>query len=77
MKKIALGMGKSEFVKVFLDNTGSNVWGLIDGKTTVEKIGKLMEKEAGQEETLEKLYDRLTEFLTILSRNKFISFKNY
>lgn len=77
MKKIALSLGKSEFVKVKFDNTGTKVWSLIDGKTTVEQIGKIMEKESEESQDTQQVYNRLTDFLTILSRNKFISFKNY
>ena len=74
-----MNLGKSEFVKVHFDNTGSKVWSLIDGKTTVEQMGKLMEKESeeSQDQDTELVYNRLIEFLTTLSRNKFISFKNY
>jgi hypothetical protein len=75
MKKIALRLGKSEFVKVFFDDNGDRVWGLIDGSKSVEEIGKLMEKEKGKDETPQQVYDRLTEFLSILARNKFIRFK--
>jgi hypothetical protein len=79
MKKIALKFGKSEFVKIHFDDRGSAVWELIDGSHTVEQIGKLMEKEKAKEtdETMDRVFGRLTEFLTILSRNRFIRFKNY
>jgi predicted RNA-binding protein (virulence factor B family) len=75
MKKIALRLGKSEFVKVYFDDNGDRVWGLIDGSKSVEEIGKLMEKEKGKDETPQQVYDRLTEFMSILARNNFIRFK--
>ncbi len=79
MKKIGLKLGKSETVKIHFDHRGTAVWELIDGIHTVEQIGKRMEKEKtnGTDETMDQVYGRLTEFLTILARNRFIRFKNY
>jgi hypothetical protein len=74
MKRIALRMGKSEFVRVFLDDRGAEVWQLIDGVKSVETIGKHLEKES--DETDEQVYDRLTDYLSILARNKFILLQN-
>jgi hypothetical protein len=73
MKKIALGFGKSELVKVNLDDKGTVVWMLIDGKKNVKQIGDLMEKQEG--ETRPQVYERLSEFLSILARNRFIRLK--
>lgn len=75
MKKIALKLGKSELITIHLDALGSKVWDRVDGSHTVEQIGKLMEKE--NDEFTHQLYERLTQFLTALSRHKFIQFKNY
>jgi hypothetical protein len=75
MKKIALKLGKSEFIKVHLDALGSRVWDRVDGSHTVAQIGELMEKE--NEAFTHQLYERLIQFLTALSRHKFIHFKNY
>lgn len=80
MKKIALKLGKSETVKIHFDDRGTAAWELIDGSHTVEQIGQLIwEKNPNddKEETMDRVYARLTEFLTILSRNRFIQFKNY
>ena len=73
MKKIALRLGKSELVRVYFDDNGAKVWNLVDGSKSVVEIGKLMERE--KDETQQQVYDRLTEFLSILARNKFISLK--
>lgn len=75
MKKIAIRLGKSKIVRVYLDDNGAKVWNLVDGSKSVVEIGKLMEKEKGKDETQQQVYDRLTEFLSILARNKFIRFK--
>ncbi|MGD2085989.1 MAG: PqqD family protein [Candidatus Aminicenantes bacterium] len=75
MKKIALKLGKSEFITIHLDALGSKVWDRIDGSHTVEQIGELMEKE--NEAFTHQLYERLTDFLSSLSRHRFIRFKDY
>jgi len=73
MKKIAVKLGKSEEVKIHLDEKGSNTWRLIDGFKTVEAIGKKLEQE--EDESVEQFYQRLCEFLMILAKNRFIRFK--
>ncbi len=73
MKKITIKLGKSEEVKIHLDEKGSNTWVLIDGIRTVETIGEKLEKE--ENESLEQFYQRLGEFLIILAKNRFIRFK--
>jgi hypothetical protein len=73
VKKIAMKFGRSEFVKIYFDQTGTGVWGLIDGNITVAEIGERMEKENGEQ--IEQVYDRLTEFISILARNKFVNLK--
>lgn len=73
MKRIALKLGRSEFVQVSLDNLGTTAWAYIDGTNTVEQIGKLMEKDKG--ESIEQVYQRLSQFLTILARNRLVSLK--
>jgi hypothetical protein len=75
MKKIALKLGKSELVKIFLDEIGTRSWKLINGRRTVRQIGALLEKDMG--ERVKPVYDRLIEFMSILFKNRFILFKNY
>lgn len=75
MKKIALRLGKSELVKINFDEIGSRTWLLIDGNRKVEEIGKHLEEEL--KEKVQPVYQRLSEFLSILARNKFIYFKNF
>jgi len=74
MKKIALKLGRSEYVKITLDKLGTTAWVLIDGNNSVQQIGKLMEKDKG--ESIEQVYHRLSEFLSILARNRFVKLKN-
>lgn len=73
MKKIAMKMGRSELVKIYFDPMGTGVWNLIDGEISVAEIGKRMEHEKGEE--IEQVYDRLTSFISILARNKFVNLK--
>ncbi|MFO7890307.1 MAG: hypothetical protein R6V04_08200 [bacterium] len=73
MKKIAAKLGKSEEVKIHLDEKGSNTLKLIDGTSTVEAIGEELVKD--ENETVEQFYQRLCEFLLILAKNRFIQFK--
>lgn len=74
-KKIASRLGKTDQVKIFFDEIGAASWRLIDGRRTVQEIGSLLEKEMG--ESVRPVYDRLSQFISILFRNKFIVFKNY
>jgi len=73
LKWIAFKHGKSEFVRVYLDDKGAAVWCLIDGAKSVEEIGKQLEREDG--ETEEQMYNRLSDYVSILARNKFIELK--
>lgn len=73
MKKIASRLGKSESVKINLDEKGAGVWQFIDGSKTVQQIGDLLEKQ--ENETRQQVYERLSEFLSILARNRFIRLK--
>ena len=66
---------KAAYYRVHLDEIGSSVWKLIDGKRTVEEIAKEMHLKFGSE--IEPVYDRLGEFIQQLHRQNFISFKNY
>lgn len=75
MKKLALKLGRSEYITIHLDDLGSKVWDRIDGSHTVEQIGELVKKE--NEGFNHQLYERLTQFLSSLSRHRFIQFKNY
>lgn len=66
----ALGM-KSVYT-VNLDEYGSAVWKLCDGKRTVREIGKELRKGFG--EKVEPLYDRLSVFISIMNREELIRF---
>jgi hypothetical protein len=75
LRKIGMKFGRSEWVRIILDEKGTKSWGLINGKRSVHEIGELLEKEMG--DSVKPVYDRLSQFITILFKNKFIVFKNY
>jgi hypothetical protein len=64
---------KSEYIKANLDEFGTATWTFIDGNVNVEQIGKKLVEKFG--ESIEPVYDRLTQFLTNLHKYKFITFK--
>jgi hypothetical protein len=72
-KKIGESYGLVMDRKLHLDDYGSSVWRLCDGKTTVREIGDVLEEQYG--DSISPLYPRLAEFFSILERNKFIEFK--
>jgi len=68
LSRIAMRLGRSEYVQVHLDEEGSRVWNLIDGSRTVKEIGQELHASENEEER----YRRLAEFITILKKNLFI-----
>ncbi|MHC4606415.1 MAG: PqqD family protein [Planctomycetota bacterium] len=63
-------LGRSKHIRVKLDDLGSAAWRLIDDRRSVRGIGERLKAEIG--EKAEPLYERLGEFLDILTRNKMI-----
>jgi hypothetical protein len=78
MRKIAVNLGRSENIKIALDNLGSKVWELIDGSRTVGQIGQILEKEAEVDtgQPMPQVYERLTRFLSGLSHHRLIDLKS-
>ncbi len=72
MIKYFLPKNKSLYIRVNLDEFGSSTWKLIDGETRVDEIGRKLIEIFGEE--VHPVNDRLTEFLTTLYSNGFISF---
>ena len=65
---------KSPNYKIKLDDIGSFIWDLCDGKRSVKEIGEKMEEKFGDK--VEPLYDRLRIFFLHLEKNRFITFIN-
>ena len=72
--KYLLPRFKNPFFKIKLDNIGSAVWLLCDGKRNVGEIVDLMKERF--EEKIEPCIDRLDLFLTHLEGSNYISFIN-
>ena len=58
--------------KIKLDENGTAVWKLIDGKRTALEIAESVEKELGDK--IHPTYERLGRFLRMLKNGHFISF---
>lgn len=71
LKKFAQRMGKSEFVRLYLDNNGARVWELIDGRRTVGAICDLIQEQPG--EKLDQPEQRVSFFMGMLKKNDFIT----
>ncbi len=71
LKKFVLNMGKSEFVRLYLDNNGARVWDLIDGKRTVGAISGILEEQLGEQ--LAQPEQRVSFFMGMLKKNDFIT----
>jgi len=59
---------------VHLDETGSFVWPLIDGQTSIKELGVPVEERFG--EAAQPLYPRLAKYFQILRSYNFILFKS-
>lgn len=57
---------------IHLDENGSFVWPLIDGKKSIEEIGKEVDAHFG--EKAHPLYERLCHFFSILYNYRFITY---
>jgi hypothetical protein len=64
--------GRSPYIRANLDEIGSKVWLLIDGKRKVGDIAIILKEEL--KEKVEPVYDRLYLFMNQLYQNGFIYF---
>jgi hypothetical protein len=64
---------KSTYIKIKLDKVGSASWLLIDGKKSVGEIATALHQQF-QDDTPDAIATRLTQFLTMLYEQRFISF---
>ena len=65
--------GRPELSYVRLDEMGSFVWGLMDGQRTVYDIAVKVSGQYGED--AEPLYDRLVQYMVMLSENGIIKMK--
>ncbi len=59
--------------RISLEEKGSYIWQLIDGKKTVYEIGKKLDEKFGEDAS--PLYERLCEYIQSLSSIGFINLK--
>ncbi len=64
---------KPKISYIHLDEMGSFVWPILDGKTDITDIGKSVKEHFGDK--AEPLYPRLAKYFQILESYKFIIFK--
>ena len=74
MKRLFEPRHKSPFIKIKLDDIGSEVWLLCDGKRTVGQIAELAKEKF--QERIEPRYERLGVFFRQLERAHFIAYVN-
>ncbi len=66
-------MKKPAISYIHLDEMGSFVWPLLDGKRDITSLGEDVEREFG--ETAHPLYERLAKYIQILESYGFITLK--
>ena len=64
---------KPKYSYIHLDELGSFVWPMIDGKKSILELGDFVKKHFG--EKAEPLYERLAKFFQVLHSYNFISLK--
>lgn len=69
MQKHLVLKGKSPIIRVRLDNHGTAVWNLIDGKQSIREICNTLAEHFGQEENYEY---RIAGFISQLYKQGFI-----
>ena len=66
-------LGRPKVSYIHLDELGSFVWPLMDGKTSITELGKLVDAAFG--EKAHPLYERLAQHFRILDSYHFIEWK--
>ena len=73
MQKYFVPKSKSATIRIRLEEHGTSVWNLIDGKRTVKEITELLTEHFNQEENYEY---RIATFLAQLQKQGFIKMSN-
>ncbi len=61
-----------KFIKIKLDEFGSETWMLMDGKTSVGQIAEKLREKFG--DRIEPVHDRLGRFISMMYEQRYISF---
>jgi hypothetical protein len=76
LKNVYRNSSKGEFIHIHLDQIGSEIWKIIDGILTVQAIcSELNEKHPDKLHPAEETEKRVTDFLSLLYRERYISFR--
>jgi hypothetical protein len=67
------GFVRNRSVHVHLDDIGTGVWRLCDGRHTVHEIGESLHRQFG--ERIDPVYDRLELFLRQMKKSGMIEFR--
>ncbi len=71
MKRLIDFFGKSQHFRIHLDEIGSLVWRKIDGNLTIRQISESVKKEKIDDD-FKQGEERITRFLTLMLKNKFV-----
>ena len=66
-------LGKPKVSQVHLEGMGNFIWPLLDGETSIAKVGELVHEEFGDE--AEPLYPRLVQYMSTLESYGFVQMK--
>ena len=67
---------KGEYIYIHLDEIGSAIWNSIDGNLSVQTIcNEMKEKRPDHLQPAEETEKRVTDFLSLLYRERYISFR--
>ena len=72
-KTAQLFFGRPRVSKIYLDEKGSLIWNLIDGKNSIYDIANNIKAVYG--ESIEPLYPRLFKYMSMLNNCKFIVYE--
>ena len=75
LKRLLVPRHRSPFIKIKLDEFGSEVWFLCDGARTVGDIAAALREKFG--ERIEPCHDRLALFFKQLERAGFVEYSNF
>lgn len=75
MQKWLLRAGRPKHFRIHLDEMGSSVWTLIDGTRNTGEICELLHRSLKDQADPHATALRVTEFLRMLYKNRFITFK--
>jgi hypothetical protein len=64
---------KSTPFRIHLDQVGTRIWLLCDGRKTVQEIGQILHREFGSE--IEPVYERLGLFFKMMENQRLIDWK--